>query len=111
MDYDNTFFSDEEIRRVLNKSNKTIDEFIDNDRKEIGDRVKVIDYSSMSYIDNQFEHDDYDNIDTDAYYVVCEIRQKNVLNTKISSYKQDLIIANPLTKILFKIGSKHVKLL
>lgn len=105
------FFTDDDIRKVLNKSNKTIDELIDHDRKEIGDRVKVIDYSSMSYMDAQFEHDDYDKINTDDYYVVCDIYQKNVLNTRLSSYKQDLIIANPRTKVLFKIGSKHVRLL
>lgn len=110
MDYENTF-SDEEIRKVLSQSNKTIYDFQDYSKKEIGDRVKVIDFSSMSYIDNQFEHDDYDDLDSNTQYVVCNTRQRNVLNTKVSTYKQDLIIANPKTKVLFKISSRHVKLL
>jgi hypothetical protein len=114
---ENFLFSDDDIRKVLNKNNKTIDEFIDNNKKEIGDRVVVIDYSSMSHIDCEFEYDDYErlaDLKPDDFYVVCYTGQKNVLKKSYTStpvYKQDLIIADPKTKTLFKISSKHVRLL
>ena len=104
------FFDDDEIRKVLKLDKKPVKGYVDFNKKDVGDRVKIIDYSSMSYIDNQFDDVDYDIINTKCYYVVCDTKLKNILNTNFSTYIQDLIIANPITKILYKINSRHVKI-
>lgn len=90
--------------------------FHDSERKYIGDRVKINDYSSIStlsgdgFSDNEFnEVYDYNFID-ENYFIVIDTTQRAILKTKLSEYKQDLIIVNPKTNKFYRIFSGHVKI-
>lgn len=103
-------FSDDDMNSVLNSPGNDTNDY---NTKEIGDRVSVLDYSSVSHDNgNELEPDDYEKITDKDYYIVIATRQKNTkkrLNS-VLEYKQDLIIVNPKTNEKFRIASKHIKL-
>ena len=81
-------------------------------KKEIGDRVEVIDYSSVTNENgDEFEGNDYNNVDFDMTFIVIETNLKNQYKTTFVTYIQDLIIVNPITKIKYRVSSNHVRVL
>lgn len=94
----------------LNHSNK---EYNNQERKEVGDRVLVIDYSSITFnngeelIDN--DYDDFCNA-VDDFFIIAETNQNNNYRAFVKEYKQDLVIYNPRSKKMYRIASRHVKL-
>lgn len=96
----------------INDVRKVCDEdFRDHAIKVIGDRVKIIDYSSVSHRTGEELNDaDFDELYDHDYLVVIETGQRVLFKTKHCEYKQDLIIAHPKTKKLYRVISGHVKL-
>ncbi len=88
----------------------------DTEKKYIGDRVKLIDFSSVTLLNgnvlNTREFDklyDYNHNDKN-YFIVVDTNQRSILKTKRREYKQDLIIVNPKTKKFYRVFSLHVKI-
>lgn len=96
-----------------------IDELLDNRdrdpyRKEIGDRVQILDYSSCTHLngrplDFDFEDDEM-NFNFITTFIVAETGHKTIYDAYFKKYRQDLIIANPLTNKQYRINSGHVRL-
>lgn len=100
--------SDDDVNNVLNSPGKDTkkDDDVNYDIKEIGDRVTILDYSSVTHeFGEELDPDDYDNITDKDYYIVINKNKKG----KYHSYTQDLLIVNPKTNKKFWIASKHVK--
>jgi hypothetical protein len=111
-DFDD-IFNDDEIDRILHESGrKTISKRnINRETKEIGDRVRILDYSSLSYPNGvELDPDDYDAMNPEDYYVVIETRLKKEKKSIFGRYKQDLMIAHPTTKRIFRVSSIHVEI-
>jgi hypothetical protein len=101
-------FNLEEINEVLDNL-----QYRDPERKEIGDRVTILDYSSCSHLNGQeldSEEDEEMQFNMMTYFVVIEIRQKYIFDAYYAKYRQDLIIVNPLTRKQFRINSGHVQI-
>jgi hypothetical protein len=102
--------SEEIIKRILREHSLPLKKIInDTEPKEIGDRVVVLDYSSVSHIDGEeLDDNDYDNIDTmeDGYYIVIETKTR----IPFKNYIQDTIIVNPKTNEKFRAVSRHLKI-
>jgi hypothetical protein len=100
-------------------NNRWVDAVLDNlryrdpERKEIGDRVMTLDYSSCTHLDGQTldsEADEEMQFNMETYFIVIDTRQKFSFDAVYMVFKQDLIIVNPLTNVKYKINSGHVKL-
>jgi hypothetical protein len=105
--FDN-LFNTEEINEVLDNL-----KYRDPERKEVGDRVTILDYSSCTHLNGQeldSEQDEEMQFNIMTYFIVIETRQNYQYNTLYTNYKQDLIIVNPLTKKKFRIISGHVEI-
>ena len=103
----------------LNEINEVLDNigYRDPHKKEIGDRVDILDYSSVTHIDGQeldSEADEEMQFNSVAYFIVIETNQIYNINIKYQYihkvYKQDLIIVNSLTNLKYRVNSGHVKL-
>jgi len=106
-EFDNIFNLDE-INDVLDNI-----QYRDTERKEIGDRVSILDYSSCSHMNGReldSEHDEEMQFNMMTYFIVIETRQKYEYDAYFAKYRQDLIIVNPLTKVRYRINSGHVKI-
>lgn len=107
MDFDK-LFNLEEINDVLDNL-----QYRDTERKEIGDRVSILDYSSCSHMNGQeldTEEDEEMQFNMLTYFIVIETRQTQVFDAYYAKYRQDLVIVNPLTNKKFRINSGHVQL-
>jgi len=105
MNFDNLFNFDE-VNDVLKQDR-------DTEKKEIGDRVTVLDYSSCTHLNGQeldSEQDEEMQFNMVTYFIVIETHQKHIYNTYFKQDRQDLIIANPLTNKLYRVNSGHVML-
>jgi hypothetical protein len=81
-------------------------------KKEIGDRVEVIDYSSVTNENGEeFEGDDYNNVEFNMMFIVIETNLRNQYKTTFVTYQQDLIIVDPKTKRKYRVSSNHVRVL
>jgi hypothetical protein len=103
---ENNLFNLEEINEVL-----------DNNRdpyfKEIGDRVNILDYSSCTHMNGMELDSDQDEemqFNAMAHFIVIDNRLKQSYDAYYITYRQDLVIVNPLTNKQFRISSGHVKL-
>ena len=97
----------------LHEVNDVIDaKFRDTDTKEIGDRVAIIDYSSVTRIDGSDidELDEDMQFDADIYFIVTNTRQKHPYDAVFTKYNQDLIIVNSYTNMEYRVTSGHVTL-
>lgn len=100
-------FNLEEINEVLD--NKYRDPY----PKEIGDRVVIIDFSSVTHINGReldFEEDDEMNFNFVTEFIVIETRQNYQHDAYYKTYRQDLVIVNPLTNKRYRINRGHVTL-
>ena len=84
------------------------EKFGDNTNKVIGDRVKIIDYSSTSKYNGQPIDDEFNEMYDTKYFIVVETGCNVTLDIKIRKYLQDIVIVNPKNNKLFRISSKHV---
>lgn len=100
-------FNLEEINRVLDKQR-------DPYRKEIGDRVAILDFSSCTHFNGRpldYDHETDEmcfNFNTEL--IVIETGQNYVYDVQYTKYKQNIVIVNTLTNMKFRISSGHVKL-
>ena len=97
----------------LDEINKVVDEkFRDNVAKDIGDRVQVIDYSSVTRSDGSDidELDEDMQFNADIYFVVIKTDEKVLYDAKYTKYVQDLVIVNPQTNMEYRVNSGHVTL-
>ena len=101
-------FNLEEISKVMEDKNR------DTERKELGDRVQIIDFSSCTHIDGRPL--DYDLEDDEMVFnfhtelIVIATREQAVYDAYYVQYEQDLVVINTLTNRRFRIGSGHVTL-
>jgi len=87
-------------------------ELRDHNRKEIGDRVNVIDFSSVSHVRGlALDAMDLENLDNNTVFMVIETNRKVVFSANFHDYKQDLIIVNMSTKKQYRVISGHVKVI
>ena len=107
---DDNVFDNMDFKELFESQQPLINNYGDQARKEIGDRVSILDYSSMTTYDG-VEPLDYDDFDDRDYYIVIETNLMNYYDSYFVRYKQDLVIAHPKTKILYRISLQHVKLL
>lgn len=99
-------FNPEEINEVLEQQR-------DPDRKEIGDRVHIKDFSSCTHINGMeldWEDEDEKKFGFMSTFMVVEINQNHIHDAYYKQYKQDIVIVNLLTKKYYRINSGHVKL-
>jgi len=97
------------VDEIVNLINANRDPY----RKEIGDRVTILDYSSCTHMDGKeldSEADEEMQFNSMTYFIVIETGQNYVHDAYYAKYKQNLIIVNPLTNVRFRINSGHVKL-
>jgi hypothetical protein len=102
---------DDIIRRILRENNRPLKIVNNTERKEIGDRVIVLDYSSASHLDGEsLDVQDFESIDEtnlmNNYYIVIETGRR----ISFKHYVQDVIIANPRTNEQFRIASRHLRI-
>jgi hypothetical protein len=106
MDFNN--FNLEEINQVLDEKHR------DPNRKEIGDRVSIIDFSSCTHINGRpLDYDlDSDEIsfNFNTELIVIETGQTIIYDAYYTKYRQNLVIVNPFTNKKYRISSGHVKL-
>jgi hypothetical protein len=109
----NDFFNiDENDFRNILKDNPLNDNSGDPAIKEVGDRVRIWDYSSVTNEKGiELAPWDYDKITDGEYYVVVADKQKNTYDSYFILYSQDLIVAHPKSKKQYRVSSKHVRLL
>ena len=95
----------------LHEVNDVIDKkFRDTEVKEIGDRVQIIDYSSVTRIDGSHidELDEDMQFDADIYFIVIKTREKSLFDAVFTKFNQDLIIVNSQTNMEYRVTSGHV---
>ena len=103
---ENNLFSQDEINAILDNNR-------DPYRKEIGDRVNILDYSSCTHMNGMeldSEQDEEMQFNFMTYFIVVNDRQKSLYDAYYTKFNQDLIIVNPVTNVHFKINSGHVQL-
>lgn len=120
-------FDRSDIKKVI-ENNKHRDKA----KKEIGDRVFIIDFSSVTHLNGlPLEIDDPEMQFSSNYFIVIETRLKHrydtmprdvdILNSSVKlpfpadyvfglAYNQDLIIVNPRSSVQYRVNSGHVML-
>ena len=100
----------------LNEINDVLQEkYRDQNHKEIGDRVTIIDFSSTTHIDGReldFEFDDDEvifNFNTEL--IVIQTRQNNTYDVFYTIYQQNIIVVDCLTNKQYRTFSGHLKLI
>lgn len=97
----------------LNEVNEMLDDCRDPYKKELGDRVAIMDYSSCTHM-NGMELDSQEDEDMQfnrlTYFIVIETDCDYIYDAYYKKYHQNLVIVNPLTNKKFRINSGHVKL-
>ena len=103
---ENNLFNLEEINEVLDNNR-------DPYRKEIGDRVNILDFSSVTHMNGlelDSEEDDQMQFGYLTCFIVIEDRQRHSYDAYYLKYNQDLVIVNPLTNVRYRVNSGHVQL-
>lgn len=104
---DEDFFQFDDL--IQNLTAPTYIDVCDWTKKDVGDRVSIIDYCSLS---NIFENKPIDDGEVDAvpFFIIIDINLKHKYTLNNITYIQDIIIANPRTKKCYRIASQHTKL-
>jgi len=105
-------FNNSEIKKV-------IDSHIHRDKaiKVIGDRVLIIDFSSVTRLNGEpLVVDDPEMQFSNNHFIVIETSLKTtysspILITSTLTYQQDLIIVNPKSNVQYRVNSGHVEIL
>ena len=104
---DSDLFNMDELNQVLDNLKHR-----DPYRKEIGDRVQILDYSSCTHMNGQpldYENDEEMSFNFVTEFIVIETGCDYLYDAYFTKYKQNLIIVNPLTNVRYRISSGHVK--
>lgn len=102
----NKLFNPDEIYLVQ-------DEHRDPCRKEIGDRVDIMDFSSCTHLNGRElceAQDEQMQFDRLVYFIVIATHQNHSFDAYFRTYKQNLVIVNPHNDLQYRINSGHVKL-
>jgi hypothetical protein len=105
---DNFLFDPEEINDLLDNLSHR-----DTNRKELGDRVQILDYSSCTHMNGKpldYEEDDEMSFNFVTEFIVIETDCQHIYDAYYKKYKQNLIIVNPITNKRYRINSGHVQL-
>jgi hypothetical protein len=113
--YDDFDFSDEEreleeLKECLAECENVIAENRDDRPKEVGDRVKVWDGSSLTDIHGNERYVIEPPFTIREYFIVISIHQDEMYRDEYEA-NQDLIIANPETKEKFRVSSDGVRII
>jgi|ERR1035437_4103017 hypothetical protein len=93
---------------MILKIHKIMEQNRDNSKMEIGDRVIPWDGSSLSGINGEKYYIKDKELST-KFFIVISNKEKTIVKPIENEYLQDLIIAHPETKQLFRISSTMVK--
>lgn len=101
------YFGFEDMLREL--GNDVVPEITDFTKKGIGDRVTILDYSSISRLNNKLplNKEDLYNV---QYFIVIDDYLKHKFTSNNITYIQDIIIVNPQDKEMYRICSRHTTL-
>lgn len=103
---ENNIFDQDEINAILDNNR-------DPYRKEIGDRVNILDYSSVTHMDGKeldSEADEEMQFNNLTYFIVIQDRQRHEYDAYYTKFNQDMVIVNPFTNIRFRANSGHLQL-
>ena len=103
---ENNLFDQEELNAVLDNNR-------DPYRKEIGDRINIVDYSSCTHMNGMeldSEADEEMQFNNLTYFIVINDRQRYNYDAYYTKFNQDLVIVNPITNVQFRVNSGHVQL-
>jgi hypothetical protein len=98
----------------LDEINELLDnlDYRDTVRKEVGDRINILDYSSCSHMngmDLDNEQDEEMQFNSMTYFIVIETGLRYVYDAYYTKFRQDLVIINPFTNVKYRINSGHVQ--
>jgi len=103
---ENNLFNIEELNEILDKNR-------DPYRKEIGDRVNILDFSSVTHMNGReldSEADEEMQFNSMVHFIVIQDRQRHEYDAYYLKFNQDLIIVNPITNVRFRVNSGHLQL-
>ena len=103
---ENNLFDQDEINAILDNNR-------DPYRKEIGDRVNILDYSSCTHMNGReldSEQDEQMQFNSMTYFIVIQDRQRHEFDAYYVKFNQDLIIVNHFTNVRFRVNSGHLQL-
>lgn len=84
---------------------------VDNTKKEIGDRVQVLDYSSVSHKNGlPLDFGDADDLDGFTIFVVIDTSKKIKFKTIFGDFIQDILMVDTKTNRQYWAVSKHLKI-
>lgn len=83
---------------------------LDWTRKEIGDRVLVINQKSISNINHENPVEDFELIESQTF-IVIDININYKYNVDNITHIQDIIIAEPKSKKTYRVSSYHLSLI
>jgi hypothetical protein len=106
-------FLENEKNNLASSIQKFLDyKYRDTVKKEIGDRINVVDFSSVTHVNgDELEPEEYDTDDNIQTFMVIETNQKYQFRSCHKTYSQNLIIVNLKDKKQYRVNSSHVKLL
>ena len=88
---------------------KIINDNIDLRTKEIGDRIQIWDFSSVTGEHSEkLSRFDFQNI---PYLIVVDTHRRTTLEIFNQVYVLDLLVVDPKTNLKFRVASAHVKIL
>ena len=80
--------------------------------KDIGDKVNVIDFSSVSFHrGSALDAMDLEDLNFNTVFMVVETNCKSYFKTEYHEYKQDLVIVDLKTNKYYRTISGHTKLI
>jgi hypothetical protein len=84
---------------------------LDYDKKVIGDRVQVIDYSSVSHRNGlPLEYLDFEELDNNTVFIVIETSKRVEYKAQYNTYTQDVLMVNTKLNKQYRVMSNHIKL-
>jgi hypothetical protein len=94
----------------INEINNLVD-ILNYDKKVIGDRVQVIDFSSVSHRNGlPLEYMDYEEIDGLTIFIVIETGKRVEFKAQYNTYTQDVLMVNTKLNKQYRVMSNHIKL-
>ena len=84
---------------------------VDNNQKEIGDRVQVLDYSCVSHKNGlPLDFGDADDLDGFTIFVVIETSKRVRFKTIFGEFIQDILMVDTKTNRQYWAVSKYLKI-
>ena len=84
---------------------------VDNSKKEIGDRVQVLDYSGVSHKNGlPLDFGDADDLDGFTVFIVIDTNKIVKFKTIFGDFIQDILMVDTKTNMQYWAVSKHLKI-